>query len=115
MKDFKFIRLTSFLLKTLEKLFDGYLKERPLKLWPHHEEQHVYCTGRVVEIVLFSVVGFIEDQIEYNGMCVGVFLDLKGSFSRTLGQDIPRSAEEQGISRIVIDWIIRSLECREMH
>ena len=75
MKDYRPISLTTFLLKTQERLVDSYLKEGPLKIWPFHEEQHAYCTGRSVETALLSVVNFVEDQLELKRVCIGAFLE----------------------------------------
>ncbi|XP_067216927.1 uncharacterized protein [Linepithema humile] len=51
-KDFRPISLTSFLLKTLEKLVDAYLRETTL--WSHslHKNQHAYRSGYSTETAL---------------------------------------------------------------
>ena len=113
-KDYRPISLTSFLLKTLERLVDGYLKEGSLKIWPLHEEPHAYRTGRSVETTLLSVVNFIEDQLELKGVCVGAFLEVEGAFNRTSREVIRKGAEEIGVPKSIIDWIMSSLESREL-
>ena len=101
MKDYRPISLTSFLLKTLERLVDGYFKEGPLKIWLLHEEQHAYRTGRSVETALLSLVNFIEDQLELKGICIGAFLDVEGAFNQTSREVIRKGAEEHGIPEIL--------------
>ena len=93
---------------------DGYLKEGPLKIWPLHEEQHAYRRGRSVETALLSVVNFVEDQLEMKGVCIGALLDVEGAFNRTSREAIRKGAEEHGIPKSIIDWIISSLESREL-
>lgn len=48
-KDFRPISLTSFLLKTLERLVDRFLKEGPLRDYPLEEGQHAYREGKSTE------------------------------------------------------------------
>jgi len=47
-KDFRPISLTSFLLKTLERLVDRFLRDEILVLKPLHPNQHAYQTGKSV-------------------------------------------------------------------
>jgi len=54
-KDFRPISLTSFLLKTLEKLVDAYLRDVILVRQPLHASQHAY-TGLSTETALHTLV-----------------------------------------------------------
>lgn len=108
-KDFRPISLTSFLLKTLERLVDRWIRAGPLTVLPLHEEQHAYQTGKSVETALLSVTDFIGGQLELKGVCLGVFLDVEGAFNRTSRAAIRRGAEEHGIPGSIIDWIMSSL------
>jgi hypothetical protein len=45
-KSFKPISLTSFFLKTMEKLVDSYIRAGPLKSFPLVESQYAYQRGR---------------------------------------------------------------------
>ncbi|KAL3265965.1 hypothetical protein HHI36_010152 [Cryptolaemus montrouzieri] len=64
-KDFRPINLTSFLLKTLERLVEIYLRKNTLVARPLHVSQHAYDQGRSVDSALQFVVGYIEK--EYRG------------------------------------------------
>jgi len=48
-KDFRPISLTSFLLKTLERLVDRFLRDEVLVSKPLHPNQHAYQAGKSVE------------------------------------------------------------------
>jgi len=48
--------LTSFLLKTMERLVDRYLQEKALALMPLHPNQHAYQAGKSVEMALHQLV-----------------------------------------------------------
>ncbi|OXU18473.1 hypothetical protein TSAR_004796 [Trichomalopsis sarcophagae] len=63
-KDFRPICLTSFMLKTLERLMDRYIKDYILKDNPLCNEQHSYREGRSTESALHGAVSLIEEQIE---------------------------------------------------
>jgi hypothetical protein len=55
-KDFRPISLTSFLLKTMERLVDRYLRDEVLVLRPLHPNQHAYQAGKSVETALHQLV-----------------------------------------------------------
>ncbi|XP_036146976.1 uncharacterized protein LOC118647010 [Monomorium pharaonis] len=82
-KDFCPISLTSFLLKTLERLVNVYIRDVVLLQHPLHVNQHVYQTGYSTESALHSAVSFIEEQLKRKGYVVGTFLDIEGVFNKT--------------------------------
>jgi hypothetical protein len=45
-RDYRPISLTSFLLKTMERLVDRYLRDEALALVPLHPNQHAYQAGK---------------------------------------------------------------------
>lgn len=74
-KDFRPISLSSFFLKTLEKLVDPYVKNFVLQRHLLHHSQHAYCMDYSTEIALHAAVSFIESQ--KNGYEIGSFLDIE--------------------------------------
>jgi hypothetical protein len=54
-RDYKPISLISFLLKTMERLVDRYLRDEALALMPLHPNQHAYQAGKSVETALVPV------------------------------------------------------------
>ena len=79
-RDYRPISLTSFLLKTLERLVVRYLRDETLALVPLHSNQHAYQAGKSVETAhqLFAWVEKAPDQQE---TALGVFLDIEGAFN----------------------------------
>lgn len=67
--DFRHTSLITFLLNTLERLVDWYIKAGTLSFRSFKDGQHFYRTGKSVESALLSVTVFIEAQLKY----VGVF------------------------------------------
>jgi hypothetical protein len=53
-RDFIPISLTLFLLKTLERLVDRYLRDGVLVIKPLHPNQHAYQTGKSIELPFIS-------------------------------------------------------------
>ena len=70
-KDFRPISLTSFMLKTAERLVDRYIRDQTLANKPLYEDQHAYCTGKSTETALKRVVQLIEPQLSNEGYAVG--------------------------------------------
>ena len=59
-KDYRPISLTSFVLKTMERLVDRYIREEPLAAHPLHDRQHAYQTGKSVDTTLAEAVTFVN-------------------------------------------------------
>jgi len=55
-RDFRPISLTSFLLKTMERLVDRFLRDEILALQPLHPNQLAYQAGKSVEMALQQLV-----------------------------------------------------------
>jgi hypothetical protein len=106
------ISLSSFHLKTMEKLVDRHMREGALKEYPLHRNQHAYQTGESTETVLHNVVTHIENAIEHKDIALGAFLDIVGTFDRTSFNIIKQAAERHGIKPAVCRWICAILEGR---
>jgi hypothetical protein len=59
-RDYRPISLTSFLLKTIDRLVDRYLRDEVLALMPLHSNQHAYQAGKSVETALHQLVVRVE-------------------------------------------------------
>jgi hypothetical protein len=66
-KSFRPISLTSFFLKTMERLVDSNIKAGPLKSFSPMESQYAYQRGRSTEAALHDLV----QKIESKGVCCG--------------------------------------------
>lgn len=78
-KNFKLICLTSFMLKTLKKLVDVYMRDVVLLQCPLHLNQHAYRAGYSMETALHSAVSIVGEQLEKISYAVGVSLDIEYS------------------------------------
>jgi len=70
-RDFRPISPTSFLLKTMVRLVDGFLRDEILASVPLYPNQHAYQAGKSVETVLCSLFGWRRHLT--NSRQLGVF------------------------------------------
>jgi hypothetical protein len=64
------ISLSSFLLKTMEKLVERHIRDDSLGKYPLHHNQHAYQTGKFTETALHNVVTRIENAIEHRELSI---------------------------------------------
>ena len=112
--NFRPISLTSFFLKTLERLVDRYIRSDILKDHPLHGNQHAYQGGKSTETALHNVVGHIEKALEDKEVVIAAFIDIEGAFNCTLRKDIETAALRQGIPQTVVRWIVGMLGDRKV-
>ena len=65
--------LTSFLLKTMERLVDRYLQDEALALMPLHPNQHAYQAGKTVETALNQLIVSVEKVLDQPETGLSVF------------------------------------------
>ncbi len=104
-KSFRPISLTSFLLKTLERLCDRKLREGALSKVPMHENQHAYSQGKSTESALHAVVDRVEGAIKDKSMCLGTFIDIEGAFDKTKFASIRAALLRHGVNAVLTGWI----------
>ena len=66
-KDFRPISLTSFLLKTVERLVDKYIRDKVLSRRPLYKDQHAFRAGHSTETALSSVVNCCRMDLPHVG------------------------------------------------
>lgn len=113
-KSFRPISLTSFLLKTLEKLIDRYIRDEILEVSPLHRYQFAYQSGKSCETSIHQLVGRIEKALECKEIALGVFLDIEGVFDNTSFNSIRSAVERRGVDRAVVGWIESTLNNRSI-
>jgi hypothetical protein len=113
-KAYRAISLSSFLLKTTEKLVDRHIKDGALKENPLHRNQRANQTGKSTETALHNVVTRTENAVEYKDIALGAFLDMEGAFDRTSFDKIKQAAERHGIEPAVCRWICAMIESRNI-
>ena len=113
-KSFRPISLSSFVLKTMEKVIDRYMKEKWLVSRPIHEHQHAYLTGRSTETAIHAVVGRIETTLEHKQYAVACLVDIAGAFNNCRHRDIRHSLWRHGIPMVLTNWAVALLSQRDV-
>ena len=79
-KAYRPISLTSFFLKTLERLCLWHMEQSSLITHPFHDRQHAFRKGHSTDAALSQVVSDIEQAIFNKRHCLTVFIDIEGAF-----------------------------------
>jgi hypothetical protein len=113
-KDFRPISLTSFLLKTLDRLVDRYLKIGPLVKYPLAATQYAYRECRCTETALHHLVSRVEQQLEMNEYAIGAFLDIEGALDSTSIDTIKQAMKRHDVPEVLVDWTENMLAGRRI-
>jgi hypothetical protein len=98
-KSFRLITLTSFFLKTMERLVDSYIRAGPLKSFPLR--------------LLFTILFKREGSLNQKEFALGVFLDIDGAFDNASfgSMDAAAASGEHGNVLTLRRWIDAMLRC----
>ena len=90
-KHFRSISLTPFVLKTVERLVDRYIRDKILTAKSLRRDQHAYRDGHSTETALSKAANLIEDQLNLKGFAIGTFVGIEGTFIHTSSEVIRRA------------------------
>ena len=103
-RSFRPISLSSFLLKTLERLWAWHLEATSLTLNPLCANQHAFRKGFSTESALSNMVEYIESAFIGPGFALAVFLDIQGAFDNVPIESILEGMRQQGLPEDFIQW-----------
>jgi hypothetical protein len=101
---FRPISLTSFHLKTMERL-DLHIKEGPLKDYLLNPMQYAYLKGKSTETALHDLVYKIYGSLAQKEFALGVFLDVEGAVDNTSFESMDDAASDHGVCSTINRWI----------
>jgi len=104
------ISLASFLLKTMERLVDIYLRDEALAIVLLHPNQHAYQAGKSVETALHQLVVQVEKALDQQEIALGAFLDIEGAFNSTCYDTMCDALVRHGSEYTIVQWIKIALE-----
>jgi len=93
---------TSFLLKTMERLVDRFLRDEILALKPLHPNQHAYQAGKSVETALHQLVVRVEKALDQQEIALGIFLDIEGVFNSTSYDSTCAALARHGVDYTIV-------------
>lgn len=111
-KSYRPISLTSFLLKTLEKILDRDLRDTTLSTAPIHTNQHAYQTGKSTESALHQLVSKVETAIDNKEYALGTFFDISGAFDNAPAKVIIQALKKRDAKKTTTCWIEKLLRTR---
>ena len=103
-KSYRPISLTSFLLKTLERIVDSMVKSSI----PYNDlkyKQHAYVKGRSVETALNEVVHYISESFDSKLYTLAVCIDIEGAFNNVHTDTLIQSLDQFYVDRVLRNWI----------
>lgn len=114
-KDYRPISLSSFLLKTLERLVDSYIRDSLLGEGILSQSQHAYCKGRSVETALHELVLEVEKSLDCKEYSLIAFSDIEGAFNNIIPSAVTGEMESLRIDKPIIEFISHMLCSRRIH
>ena len=113
-KSYRPITLSSFMLKTLEKLLDKYIRQNYLSKNPLHPRQFAYQEGKSTSMAVKALVTDIERLLSYRNSAIGLSLDIEGAFDNVRYDVLKRALEIKEVSLTIINWIYSMLKTRTL-
>ena len=109
------ISLSTFLIKSVEKLVLWQLDELSLINNSLSKDQHAFRAGYSTESALSDFVDDVESAITRHQYALGVFLDIKGAFDNCQHTAIVEQMKSKHFPRKLVDWYEQYLRNREAH
>ena len=111
-KAFRPISLSSFILKTLERIIQWKLLDTTLTNKPLSNNLYSYREGMSTDTALHNVVSKLEKSMENNELAIIVFLDISGAFSDASIEGLLGALERKNIQENLGEWIANMLSNR---
>lgn len=111
-KSFRPISLTSFLLKTMERLIERYIKDCISVDCPISSGQHAFQAGKSTETALHALITDIEYSLSHKEFAVCTFLDIEGAFDNVSFEAIDRALSFRNVSDPIRKWVSHLLKSR---
>lgn len=112
-KSYRPISLMSFVLKALEKIIEGRIRNINIRKKPLQRAQHAYQKGKGTDTAIHDLTTFIDKAKQSKESCLVVSIDIAGAFDNTSTELMLRAADNHDIEAWVKSWIKSMLVNRE--
>lgn len=113
-KSYRPISLTSFVLKTMERLVDLHIRDWLTVTRPLNPNQFAYRKGKSTEGALHQLVTTVEAAFRSKEVALCAFLDIEGAFDNTGYDSIAKAIRRRGIDDPTNHWISSMLVSRKI-
>ena len=113
-RSFRPITLSSFVMKTMERVVLWHLNDTTLKENPLSKNQHAFRRGHSTESALSNMVEQIEHALARDKFALGVFLDIQGAFDNVQPHYISDAMRLKKLSETLIRWYSHYLRYRQV-
>ena len=103
-RSFRPITLSSFILKTLERLVLWHLDSTYLMDNPLHPNQFGFRKGHSTEEAISQILSRLEVNKKHRRPTIAIFLDIKGAFDTVTYGAITRNLRDRGINPATMAW-----------
>jgi hypothetical protein len=111
-RSFRPITLSSFILKTLERLILWRLNETTLLLDPLDENQFGFRQGISTEHAISKIVTELEKAKRAKRPTIALFLDIKGAFDNVSFSSLKKALELKKTDPRILNWFMTLLQNR---
>ena len=108
-RSFRPITLTSFILKTLERLVQWQLEATELRLMPLHRNQFGFRKGLSTEHAISKTLSTLENLKRSKKPAIAIFLDIKGAFDNVSYTSLHRGLTKRGVNSTAVAWYFNLL------
>ena len=108
-KSFRPICLSSFVLKTLERMVDRHIRLRLEEGRGLHANQHAYQPGKSTVSALHALVSRVERALDRGHYVLGLFFDIEGAFSNVSFEAIKEALHQYEVEDSIILWVMSML------
>lgn len=113
-KSYRPISLSSFMLKTMEKIIDLYVRNELLSKKPLHRFQFAYQKGKSTITAVHKLTSMIEKALESKGTALCSFMDIEGAFDNASYQSMKTALVRLDSNPLIIGWVGKVLSGRQI-
>ena len=106
------ISLTSFMLKTMERIIDRYLRRNNIEERLISNNQFAYVRGRSTDAALHRLVANVEKAMYHNEIALYANADIEGAFNNLKISAMEKALEKFDVNPFITRWVSEMLRNR---